>query len=82
MYLIRSSGMAKETGPLRPDDEEEDSLVSGGGVPVPENEEAAKELLEKRMKEAEESLNAEHKAGAQHTDVSGDLFPPEKPPSK
>jgi hypothetical protein len=65
-------GMAPDETPPLPSEEEEDSPVSGG-VPVPESEEAAKELLEKRMKETEESLDPEHKEGAQYEDRSKDF---------
>lgn len=52
--------------------------MANEGEPPSESDKAAQEQLEKRMREIEEHRDVEDKAGAQHTDVSGDLFPPEK----
>jgi hypothetical protein len=56
-------------------------MANEGEAPS-DSDKAAQDQLEQRMKETEESLDEDAKAGAQHTDVSGDLFPPEKPPPK
>jgi hypothetical protein len=56
--------------------------MANEGEPPSESDKAAQDQLEKRMREIEENRDDEDKAGAQHTDVSGDLFPPETPPPK
>jgi hypothetical protein len=51
------------------------------GKPLSDAERAERDRTEKALKEARTEQVGEE-AGAQHTDVSGDLFPPEKPPPK
>jgi hypothetical protein len=49
------------------------------GKPLSDAERAERDRTEKALKETK-TEQAGEEAGAQHTDVSGDLFPPEKPP--
>ncbi len=51
------------------------------GESMSDAEKAERDHTEKALKKAK-TEQAGEEAGAQHTDVSGDLFPPEKPPSK
>jgi hypothetical protein len=51
------------------------------GESLSDAEKAARDRAEKALKK-EKTEQAGEEAGAQHTDVSGDLFPPEKPPPK
>jgi hypothetical protein len=51
------------------------------GKPLSDAEKAERDHTEKGLKKVK-TEQAGEEAGAQHTDVSGDLFPPEKPPSK
>jgi hypothetical protein len=51
------------------------------GKPLFDADKAARDRAEKTLKETKTEQVGEE-AGAQHTDVSGDLFPPEKPPPK
>jgi hypothetical protein len=49
------------------------------GNPLSAAEKVARDRAEKELKKVKREQVGEE-AGAQHTDVSGDLFPPEKPP--
>jgi hypothetical protein len=50
------------------------------GKPLSDAEKVERDRTEKALKKAK-TEQAGEEAGAQHTDVSGDLFPPEKPPT-
>ena len=49
------------------------------GEPLSESNKAERDRAKKALKKAK-TEQAGEEAGAQHTDVSGDLFPPKKPP--
>lgn len=55
--------------------------MANEGEPISETDKAAQERVQKALEEVEKE-QVEEKQGSQIKEVSGDLFPPEKPPSR